>query len=96
MSNTQYAFLDKDKVPTQQQWQQAIDDLGLDFKIQIDPELAPFEDEGFSPCIWGETDDDVGFEIFFEPAEDVHEGDEDVLAMMGRETIVLAFVGMAA
>lgn len=91
MSNTQYAFLEKDKVPTQQQWQQAIDDLGFDFKIQIDPELAPFEDEGFSPCIWGETDDDVGFEIFYEPAEDVHEGDEDVLSMIGARDYSISF-----
>ncbi|MBF7073962.1 hypothetical protein ISG33_11180 [Glaciecola sp. MH2013] len=77
MSNTQFAFLKKENVPTQAQWQKAIDELNFQVRLTIDPELAPFEDEGFSPCQWGDTDEDVGFEICYEPAEDVFDDDDE-------------------
>ena len=74
MSNTQYAFLKKESVPTGKALQKSIDSLGYD--LQLDPEFTPFEDDGFSPCILNGMDD-VGFEIFYEPAEDVIEDDEE-------------------
>lgn len=82
MSNTQFAFLKKENVPSSEEWQKVIDELNFNVRLCVDPELIPFEDEGFSPCIWGETDEDVGFEIYYEPAEDIYEDDE------GLKTIV--------
>ena len=82
MSNTQFAFLAKDKVPSKEQWQSAIDELNFSIRLQIYPELKPFEDEGFSPCVWGDTEHDVGFEIFYEPSEDIHDDDEDLIEII--------------
>lgn len=77
MSQTQFAFLRKDRVPTAEQWQQAIDELCFDVRVQIDPSLKPLEDSGFLPCKWGDTDDDVGFEIYYESAKDIYGHDEE-------------------
>jgi hypothetical protein len=83
MSNTQFAFLKKENVPGKESWQKAIDEFKFEIRLGIDPELEPFEDEGFSPCAWGETEDDVGFEIFYEPAEDVYEDDDEFKKIAG-------------
>lgn len=79
MSNTQFIFINKEDVPTQKQWQMAIDKLNLPVRIQIDKDLRPFEDEGFLPCMWGNLNDDVGFEIFYEAASDACEDDDELL-----------------
>lgn len=82
MSNTQYAFLSQDRVPNRQALQASIDALG--FELQLDPDFTPFEDEGFSPCVlFGEEDEDVGFEIFYEPAAEVVEDDEEFQRIAG-------------
>lgn len=75
MSQTQFAFLNRERVPNREQLQASIDNLGFDLKL--DQDFTPFEDSGFSPCILrGEKD--VGFEIFYEPASDlIAEDDED-------------------
>lgn len=75
MSNTQFAFIKRDSVPNRDALQASIDKLG--FNLKLDPEFTPFDDCGFSPCqLNGESD--IGFEIFYEPAEDVI-GDNDDL-----------------
>ncbi len=79
MSNTQFIFINKEDVPTQEQWQISIDKLNLPVRIQIDKDLTPFEDEGFIPCIWGNSNGDVGFEIFYEVASDACEDDDELL-----------------
>ena len=80
MSNTQFAFINKSDIPTKEQLQGTIDQLGYDLKL--DPELSLKEDEGFSPCVLkGETD--VGFELFCEPTSDVVEDDEEFEEMAG-------------
>jgi len=84
MSNTQYAFLKKKNVPDREAWQKSIDSLNFKIQLQIDPELQVFEDEGFLPCIWGSTTDDVGFEIFYEPSDDIHDGDEQLIKIIGN------------
>jgi hypothetical protein len=48
MSIEQYAFIKKSLVPSWNDWQKAINKLGL--PIEIDPELKPNEDSGFLPC----------------------------------------------
>lgn len=83
MSNTQFAFINKGSVPGKEAWQKSIDDLNFKIRLQIDPELEPLEDEGFSPCVWGNTDDDVGFEIYYEPSEYIHDDDEDLIKIIG-------------
>ena len=62
MSSEQYAFIHKNAVPTREEWQSAIDAAGFD--LQLDPELRPFEDSGFSPCrLFGSG---TGFEIYYD------------------------------
>ena len=80
MSNTQFAFLKKQNIPTRDALQESIDALGYD--LQLDPEFTPFEDEGFSPCELNGKDD-VGFEIFYDPTEEITEDDEEFREMAG-------------
>ena len=95
MSNTQYAFLQKNHVPNRQALQAAIDALGFD--LQLDPEFTPFEDEGFSPCVlFGEQDEDVGFEIFYQPAADIVEDDEDFQRIAGERDYCISMIVSAA
>lgn len=79
MSNTQFAFIKKEKVPNKEKWQEAIDELYFSVNLQLDPELKPFEDDGFSPCMWNDSDEGVGFEIYYEPSDDIHNDDEDLM-----------------
>jgi len=74
VSQTQFAFLKKENVPSRDQLQSSIDALGFDLKL--DPKFTPFKDEGFSPCIL-RGEDNVGFEIFYERTSDLIEEDED-------------------
>ncbi len=62
ISNEQYAFLSKSKVPTREAWQAAIE--ASDFDFQLDPELKPFENSGFLPCKM--MGSDAGFEIYYD------------------------------
>ena len=65
MSLELYAFLDS--LPDRAAWQAAIDQIGIDLKL--DPELDLAKDSGFSPCeIKGCRS---GFEILVEKAADV-------------------------
>lgn len=78
MSQTQFAFLKKEEIPSKEFLQASINSLGYDLKI--DPEFTPFEDEGFSPCqLNGEGD--VGFEIYYESVEDVADGDKEIIEL---------------
>ena len=79
MSNTQFAFLKKENVPGREAWQKAIDELSFSIRLEIDPELQAFDHEGFLPCKFDGGDDEVGFELYYEPAEDVLDGDDDPL-----------------
>lgn len=92
MSNTQFAFLKKEKVPNRKKWQASINNLKFDVSLEIYPELEPFEDEGFSPCIWNKTEEDVGFEIFYEPSEDIHDGDEELKNLIGENDYCISMV----
>jgi len=75
MSNTQFIFINKEDVPNREQLQDALVKSG--FKLSLDPEFTPFEDEGFSPCDLDGVDD-IGFEIFYEDSLDVIEDDEEL------------------
>ena len=61
MANEQFAFLSKEKVPSREIWQKAIDKSGFDFKLH--PELDPIRVVGFVPCTL--ADKDAGCEMYF-------------------------------
>lgn len=67
MSLEQFALIKKDDVPSREIWQKYIDALGFDF--QLDPELKPFEDSGYLPCIL--NGNESGFEIYYEAAAEI-------------------------
>ena len=67
MALEQHVFLQKEVVPSGENWQVAITQLGFD--LQLDPELKPFEDSGFLPCTL--VGMDTGFEIYYEPAAEL-------------------------
>ncbi len=69
MAMEQYAFLYKTSVPTRDQWQAAIDESGFDF--QLDPELKPFKNSGFLPCMF--DGDETGFEIYYDDSQELLE-----------------------
>lgn len=87
MSNTQLAFLDKDLVPRRDLLQKTIDELGFD--LQLDPEFTPFDDEGFSPCVL-QGESDVGFEIYYEPSEDIVADDEELKAIANGKNLCIS------
>ncbi len=88
MSNTQYVFIQRAKVPDRSALQASIDSMGFDLKLY--PELNLLEDEGFSPCVLEGTAD-VGFELMPMTAEDAADGDEDFLAIAGGRDHCLTF-----
>ena len=48
MANAQHCLIERSKVPSRNQWQKAINDHGIDFKL--DPDLKAFEAFGLMPC----------------------------------------------
>jgi hypothetical protein len=89
MSNTQYAFLDRSRVPTRELLQASIDALGFDLKLH--PALDLLNDAGFSPCVlYGIPD--VGFELFSEPAADVIGDNEEFKEAIGTRDFSLSMV----
>jgi hypothetical protein len=73
MSNTQYAFIDKARVPDRAALQSSIDALGFDLKLH--PEFSPFSNSGFLPFVLN-GEEGPGFEIFYESTDDVVGGDK--------------------
>lgn len=88
MSNTQYVFIDKSRVPGRAALQASID--RLDFDLQLHPELDLLKDEGFSPCVL-EGVADVGFELQPMTADEAADGDEDMLALADGRDHCLTF-----
>lgn len=68
MSNTQYVFLMRDKMPNREALQESINALGFD--LMLHPDFTPFTDSGFSPCILNGVSD-VGFEVLYEAASEI-------------------------
>ena len=48
MSNTQYVFLSKSRIPDRAALQASVEELGFDLKLH--PELQLIQDEGFPLC----------------------------------------------
>jgi hypothetical protein len=62
MANEQFAFLKSSRVPTRDQWQQAIDRAGFDLKL--DPLFEPRTNVGFVPCKLNGAE--AGVEMYFD------------------------------
>lgn len=89
MSNTQFAFLNRTNVPDRAALQASIDRLGFDLKLA--PNFTQFEDSGFLPFkLQGE--EGPGFEIFYESAADVTDGDEDFEAVANGRDYCISMV----
>jgi len=67
MANHQFAFIDRTKIPSASQWQQAINDSGFD--LMVDQTLQPFSHSGFLPCTL--LGADSGIETYYGPASEV-------------------------
>jgi hypothetical protein len=88
MSNTQYVFLNKSRVPNRATLQASIDRLGFD--LQLDPDLQLLVDEGFSPCVL-EGVPDVGFELMPMSTDRATNGDKEFLARAAGRDHCLTF-----
>lgn len=80
MSNTQFAFVSRSRVPDRAALQASID--ALQFDLQLDPDFTPFEDSGFSPCIL-KGEEGFGFEIYYQEATEITEGDRELQEISG-------------
>ena len=66
MANEQFAFIHRARVPSRDQWQQAVDESGFDLVIYEG--LQPFSHSGFLPCkLLGA---DSGVETYHGPASE--------------------------
>lgn len=87
MSNTQFAYLEQDRLPGRAALQTAIDALGYD--LQLYPGLDLRSDAGFSPCVFNGVPD-VGFELETGTVAEVAGDDEEVLAIAGDKDLSIS------
>lgn len=83
MSNSQFAFIQRQSVPDRAALQASLDRLGFDLKLH--PDFTRFDDSGFLPFTLNGTEG-PGFEIHYSEAQDVVGDDEDFAAIAdGRD-----------
>ncbi len=83
MSNSQFAFIPRSRVPQRDALQASVDRLGFDLKLH--PDFTPFDDSGFLPFTLNGYEG-PGFEIHYSAAQDVVGDDDDFAAMAdGRD-----------
>jgi hypothetical protein len=87
MANEQYAFIHKQRVPTPDEWQRAIDEAGFD--LQIDPGLVVFEHSGFLPCKLGGRDS--GIETYYTPTDQLFDDPTTVNDLAGGRDYCISF-----
>jgi len=68
MSNTQFAFIERSRVPDRAALQASVDALGFDLKLH--PEYTRFDDSGFLPFVLN-GEEGFGFEIYYEDAREI-------------------------
>lgn len=83
MSNMQYAFIERSRVPDRTALQASVDALGFDLKLHA--EYTRFDDSGFLPfALNGE--EGFGFEIYYEEASEIIGEDQRLRALAaGRD-----------
>ena len=84
MSQEQYAFIHKSRVPAVQEWQRAVDEAGYD--LRIDAEFKPFEHAGFLPCqLNGEQS---GVEVYYDLTRDLCDQELAQSIAQGRDVCI--------
>jgi hypothetical protein len=74
MTNEQYAFLHRTRVPNRDRWQQAIGPAG--FNLRLDPALQPRINVGYVPCMLNGAKS--GVEMYFEDSHEFLESFRDL------------------
>lgn len=94
MSNIQYAFIDRTKIPDRTALQASIAVLGFDLKLH--PEYTPFKDSGFLPFTL-EGEEGPGFDIEYEDAANLvaHDNALRAVAANNNYCITMAWHGSA-
>jgi hypothetical protein len=87
MANEQYAFIQKENVPSLTQWQEVINKFGFD--LHIDPGLRVFEHSGFLPCkLMGH---DSGVETYYQEAKTIFDDPDVVTELAGDRDYCISF-----
>ncbi|MFZ6723425.1 hypothetical protein [Undibacterium sp. Ji49W] len=89
MSNTQFAFIQREQVPNRESLQSAIDQLGFD--LQLDSDFTAFEDSGFSPCTLNGKDG-TGFEISYDAVTSLSDDEEIFLELANGRDYCISLV----
>ena len=87
MSQELHAFLKSDRLPDRQQWQQAIDALGL--PLELDANREPARDRGYWRCKLDGKD--TGIEIYTDDAQDVLGAYSNITKTVGKRDRVISF-----
>ena len=82
------AILRRDRVPSHAAFQSAIDATGFDLKL--DACYSPLVSEGFHPCKFG--DRETGFEIMWQPMEEIREAFPHLMDEIGDRDVCLTFI----
>ncbi len=89
MSNTQFAFIERSRVPDRSALQASIDALGFD--LQLHPEYTRFEDSGFLPFILNGREG-FGFEIYYQDASEIIGEDQGLLTLAGGRNYCISML----
>lgn len=89
MSNTQYAFIDRARLPTRDALQASITALGFDLALYPGFTLPEFS--GFLPCTL-EGEEGPGFEVFCEDAAEITGDEADLVAMAAGRDFCIGLV----
>jgi hypothetical protein len=87
MSLEMHVFLEKRRVPDRASWQAAVDSLALPF--QLDSDLDPIHDNGFSPSKINRLDS--GFEIYSESAAGLLQDRPELAKAVGSRDWCISF-----
>jgi len=87
MSLEMHVFLEKRRVPDRASWQAAVDSLALPF--QLDSDLDPIHDTGFSPSKINGLDS--GFEIYSESAAGLLQDHAELAKAVGSRDWCISF-----
>lgn len=87
MSNIQYAFIDRTRVPDRTALQASLDALGFD--LQLPPDSTPFKDSGFLPLVL-EGEEGPGFEMECHESADLLAQDERLRSVASNRTCCIS------
>ncbi len=89
MSNTQFAFIERSRVPDRSALQASINTLGFD--LQLHPEYTRFDDSGFLPFILNGREG-FGFEIYYQDTSEIIGEDQRLLTLAGGRDHCISMV----